>query len=336
MTKTLRMTASVALLAWLAWRTDWAQVGGAFARLDLTLWLLGVALYAATQVVSSVRWAQLARPLGFRQPLGRFVNFYFVGMFFNLVLPTSVGGDVVRAWYLDGRSGRKLSAFLSVLIDRGSGLLVLLLLACAAVAVAPVELPPGLAGGVWATGFASLAGLAVLAVVSRRWAGRRALATRPGWRGRAGRLLSAIGDLQTVFLPRRGLLLTTTLLSVAVQAANVVLVWLIGRALGAPVPAAYYAILVPVVTLLTLLPVSLNGMGVREGATLLLLRPLGVDDGTALSLAFLWFATFTAVSLLGVGCYLFGRVPRFEVRRDDEAVGRDSDQGRARQLEAAA
>ena len=49
----------------------------------------------------------LAGPLGFRQPLRRFVAVYFVGMFFSLALPTSVGGDVVRAWYLDGRSGRR-------------------------------------------------------------------------------------------------------------------------------------------------------------------------------------------------------------------------------------
>ena len=62
-------------------------------------------------------------------------------------------------------------------------------------------------------------------------------------------------------------------------------------------PASYYWILVPVVSLMTLVPVSLNGMGVREWGTVLMLAPLGVGSGPATALAFLWFLTFSAVSL---------------------------------------
>jgi uncharacterized protein (TIRG00374 family) len=331
--KKLRLAASAALLGWLAWRTDWPQVTEAFARLDVGLWLLGVALYAATQVVSSARWALLARPLGFEQTLGRFVGTYYVGMFFNLVLPTSVGGDVVRAWYLDGGSGRKLPAFLSVLLDRGSGLLVLLAMGCVAVALCPVELPPWLPWAVYGTTVAG--GVAVALLVLRRRTRNSVLGTEYSGRG-VRKLLDAVTGLKSIYLPRRRLLVVTTLLSVVVQAANVVLVWLIGRALGVPVPGAFYWVLVPVVTLLTMLPVSLNGMGVREGGTVLLLVPLGVGSGTAMSLAFLWFATFTVVSLAGVGFYLLGRFPRFEVRRNDEPLRGGPDQGRARELEAAA
>src|SRR5947209_8083614 len=102
--KKLRLVVSVALLGCLAWRTDWARVGHAFAQMRPGLWLAAVGLYLATQVVSGLRWRLLAEPLGFEQSLARFTGLYFVGMFFNLVLPTSVGGDVVRAWYLDGGS----------------------------------------------------------------------------------------------------------------------------------------------------------------------------------------------------------------------------------------
>ena len=68
----------------------------------------------------------------------------------------------------------------------------------------------------------------------------------------------------------------------------------------------------------------------------LFLAPLGVAEGTALSLAFLWFAVFSAVSLLGGGLYLFGRFPRPQVETEHDIVACDPDQGRARQLEAAA
>jgi uncharacterized membrane protein YbhN (UPF0104 family) len=329
--KKLRLILSVLLLAWLAWRTDWVQVGRAFAQLRLGWWLAAFGLYLFTQVVSGVRWQLLARPLGLGRPLRQFVAFYFIGMYFNLFLPTSVGGDVVRAWYLDGGSGRKLAAFLSVVFDRFSGLLVLLALACAAVALCPIALPAWVPISVWGTVGGAAVVLAGLALVDLR---ASPAARLPG----AAKVLHKIDDLRSsgrVFL-RPGLLLSTTALSLVVQAANVLVVWLVGLAIDAPVPAAYYWILVPMVTLLTLLPISLNGMGVREGGMVLFLAPLAVGEGTALSLAFLWFAVFTAASLCGGAVYLFGSFARPEVRPDHEPVRRDSDQGRARQPRAAA
>jgi uncharacterized protein (TIRG00374 family) len=332
--KLLRAGGSAALLSFIAWKTDWAQVAHAFARLDIIPWLLGVFLYAATQVLSSIRWQIIAGPLGFRRPLRHYISFYFIGMFFNLVLPTSVGGDVVRALYLDGRSGRRLDAFLSVFVDRLSGLLVLIAMACVAAALCPLDLPQWIPWSVWSIGLCAALGLAGLLMLAARRvrAGSRqpSLPRRP----RKDRLDRFLAQLPTVLaMALRPVPLT---LSLCVQVANVALVWLVGLALDAPVPAAYYWILVPLVTLMTLVPISLNGMGVREGGTVLLLAPLGVPAATALSLSFLWFAAFTAASLFGVVLYLFGRFPRFEVRGDDEVVGNHPDQGRSGQPAAAA
>jgi len=125
-------------------------------------------------------------------------------------------------------------------------------------------------------------------------------------------------------------------LSLAVQAANVVLVWLVGAAIALDVPASYYWIVVPLVTLATMLPISLNGMGVREGAMVLFLAPLGVPAGTAVSLAFLWFSVFTMASVLGGAVYLFGRLPRPEDESDHGPLRHHSDQGREGQPRAAA
>lgn len=323
MTKWLRLTVSVTLFGWLAWRTDWAQVSRAFAGLRLEYWLAAVALYVFTQGVSSLRWQLLARPLGFTPTLGRCTAYYFIGMYFNLFLPTSVGGDVVRAWYLNGGNGRRLNAFLSVFVDRLTGLLILLALACAAVALCPIDLPAWVPLSVWGTATAAGAGLVALPLLAR-WTGRF---------DRARRL--AEGVCVYVRLPR--LMAATAALSIFVQAANVVVVWLAGLAFDAPVPAAYYWVLVPMVSLLTLLPVSLNGMGVREGAMALFLAPLGVGEGTALTLAFLWFLVFTAASLVGGAVYLFGCFPRPQGRTGHEAlVDHHPDQGRTGQFKAAA
>jgi uncharacterized protein (TIRG00374 family) len=332
--KKLRLIVSVALLGWLAWRTNWVQVGEVFAHMRLELWLAGLVLYLLTQCVSVVRWRLLAKPLGCRASLPRFAAFYLIGMYFNLFLPTSVGGDVVRAWYLDRGSGQRLPAFLSVFVDRVSGLLVLIALACVAAVCCPVPLERWVAAGVGATAGAAVLGLASLPLLVRWTRGRPSAPA--ALRARLHALACKLVDAFTLLLTRPRLLLVTTALSLVVQAANVVLVWLLGLAIGAPVPASYYWILVPMVTVLTLLPVSLNGMGVREGGMVLFLRPLGLDDATALSLAFLWFAVFTAASLCGGSVYLFGSFPRPAGRTHDESVGSDPDQGRTGQLKAAA
>jgi uncharacterized membrane protein YbhN (UPF0104 family) len=328
--KALRLGVSGVLLAWIAWHTDWGQMGQAFARLRVGLWLAALGTLALTQAVSALRWQMLARPLGFDRPLWQYTGFYFIGMYFNLLLPTSVGGDVVRAWYLDGRSGRRLAAFMAVVLDRLSGLLVLLGMACVAAAVCPLDLEAWVPWTVWGAAGGTALGLALVPLAASR--SQRV-------RVRARQIWSALGTLRS---PR--LLAGTTLLSLAVQAANVVIVWLVGSALGAAVPGAYYWILVPMVSLLTLLPVSLNGMGLREWGMVLFLKPLGVGRETALMLSLLWFAVFTAASLAGGLVYLFGRFPRpegsadlaDEVQADDGPVGGDPSQGRARQFKAAA
>jgi uncharacterized membrane protein YbhN (UPF0104 family) len=328
--KLLRIGVSGVLLGWIAWHTDWIQVGHAFARLRVELWLAAIATLALSQVVSALRWQMLARPLGFDRPLWQYTSFYFIGMYFNLVLPTSVGGDVVRAWYLDGGSGRRLAAFVAVLLDRLSGLVVLLAMACVATAVCSLDLPAWIPGSVWgATGGTAL-GLLLLPLAASR--SQRA-------RLRVRQLRSALDTLRS---PR--LLATTTLFSLVVQMANVVIAWLVGTALGVAVPGAYYWILVPMVSLLTLLPVSVNGMGLREGGMVLFLAPLGVGREAALTFSLVWFAVFIATSLAGGVVYLLGRFPRpgspadlaDEVQADDRSVGGDSDQGRAGQSKAAA
>jgi uncharacterized protein (TIRG00374 family) len=335
--KKVRLACSAALLGVLAWRTDWHQIAEAFTHLRWGLWLLALVLYVLTQVVSSLRWQWLARPLGFSQGLGRFVALYYVGMFFNLVLPTSVGGDVVRAWYLGG-PGRRLPAFLSVFVERLSGLMVLLVIACVAAAFCPLALPAWIPWSVWCLTAAGVLAVPGLLVVSRLpWPLAR-------FRGLHARLVGFGDQLAAtlrLYAQNPGLLIGTTALSAVVQAANIVVVWLVGVALGAHVPASFYWILVPLVSILTLLPVSVNGMGVREWTTVMLLAPLGVGSGTATILAFLWFVTYTAASLGGVGPYLFGgfgRPPAGDLGTEgtDGPVGGDSDQGRAGERPAAA
>ncbi|MGF1579591.1 MAG: lysylphosphatidylglycerol synthase transmembrane domain-containing protein [Gemmataceae bacterium] len=340
----LRVVISVGLLGLIAWQTDWPQVQHAFTHLRLEFWLGAVAVLAMAQLVSALRWQYLAQRLGLHRPIGHMVGFYFIGMYFNLVLPTSVGGDVVRAWYLDGNSGHRLKSFVSTFLDRLCGLWVLLILGFLGVVCSPLAFPDWIRWTVFACVGGGVVGMASLPVLCRH---RHNMPTK------LRKLLEAI-----LALPSWRVLVVPVALSVIVQVANVLMVWLVGLSLGAEVPGAFYWILVPMVSLLMMMPVSVNGMGVREGGGALMEAPFGVSQGSALTLAFLWFAVTVTVSLMGGLVYLFGRFPRPEVEpprspvvgtepnQDAEKTSSeeakhgcfssDPDQGRTRQYPAAA
>jgi uncharacterized membrane protein YbhN (UPF0104 family) len=271
---------------------------------------------------------------------------------------------VVRAWYLARQPGpvpplgRTTSAVVSVFADRLSGVCLLCVLAVGAALCSPIPLPDWVAACVLAIGGGLVLGLLVLPLargVLSRWPALVPVRLRE----RLERLLDAI-----LIYGRHGrVLLATTLLSAVIQFLNAVLVWMTGVALGLDVPLTWYCLIVPLVTLLTLLPISLNGMGLRELGYVVLLLPVGVDESHAVTLAFLGFAVSVVSSLAGLGFYLADQnrgawgvkseaestetassshAPRLTIHdpeedaNDDDPVRGDSDQGRTRQPPAAA
>jgi uncharacterized membrane protein YbhN (UPF0104 family) len=348
MSKGVRMAGSVVLLGLLAWRLDWGQLFLAFSHLDVRWWAGAVGVFTLAQLVSTVRWQLLAAPLGFRTPARRYLPFYFIGMFFNLLLPTSVGGDVVRALYLSagerdlprpggGPPPGRGEAMLSVFADRASGLAILVVMACLAGLFAPTPLPGWMNGLLCLLGGGTVLGVAALPALPL-------LKKVPFVGARLGRLV----DAARAYLRCPGVVLATTLLSVLVQLSSVLFVWLIGRALGLGVSFAYMAAAVPLLTLLTLVPLSVNGMGLREMGMVVLLGPVGVSGAQAVTLSLLTFAAAAAVSLVGGVLYLLGRPARSDEpvrgtdeidirgRSDAEPVRGGADQGRTRQPPAAA
>ena len=329
MSKYIRIGVSAVLLFVIAWRTDWSVVGDKFVNLNVWLWFAAVGVLVFAQVASARRWQLFAQELRFERSLGQYCAYYFIGMWFNLSLPTSVGGDVVRVWYLDNKSGRKLAAFASVFLERINGLLVLICVAFVGVLIAPMELPWAIQASVWCVAGGAVLGMAALPIAQRfRWL--------PAQRRDQLRTM-----LELARIPR--IVTWATFMSTLVQISGVISLWLIGTALGLDIPPAYYCILGPMVSLLTLLPISVNGMGVRELGTVVFLAPLGVHEDTAKTLAFLWFAVNVSVSLMGGLVYLFGAYPKAETAsgsanegNSDGSVDRDTDQGREREYPKAA
>jgi glycosyltransferase 2 family protein len=249
-------------------------------------------------------------------------------MYFNLLLPTSVGGDVVRAWYLNGGSGRRLRSVAAVLLDRINGVIVLVALACVSSLFVQADVPAWMLWSAWACLAAGVAGICGLALLTR-------MNLLPAARREQLSMMMSLAKSP-------GPLAISTLCSVFVQVANVAIVWLIGMGLGVPIPFAYCCVLVPMVSLITMLPIGINGIGLREQSMVIFLAPIAVPESLAVSLSLLWFAVSLAVSLLGGLVYLFGSFPRPQTAEtpaegnDDGSVDGHPDQGREGQLGRAA
>lgn len=293
-----RLAATVGLLAYALRGIDLARFGETLARADWKWWAAGLATALFAQVVAGIRWAALARPLGFSLSRVTFVWRFFEGAFFSLCLPSSIGGDVVKAYRIGDTNQRRLLAGCTVLADRLTGLAALGVLGGTALIAtqrhlglpAAAAVASGLmtvAWGAFRLGVGSLDRL--LALVPPRHPAREFI----------GRLLP---------YQRQPALMTHALgWSLIVQAGGAIAVALAARSLGIDQPLAVWFSVVPLVALAVVLPISINGVGVRENALTVLLRPHGVGPETAVALGLLWLGTTVVTGLVGGVLFLIDR-----------------------------
>lgn len=290
LTLLLRVAGTIGLMALAVRGVEWSRLGEAFRGVDWRWWIAGLAILVAVQFVAALRWALLARPVGFDLPLSAFVRRYFEGLFFNLVLPTSIGGDVVKAYRLSDTAGGRILAACTVLADRVAGLVALMVIALTAWAAQRYALgfPQALLVG------AGLAG-AVFVVAT----------TVVGNLGRVARLLPDVAPVEAAvarLLPyqeRPGLVTSAIGWGLIVQIGGVLSVACVGRALGVDVDLHTWFIVVPLVNLTMVLPISIGGVGVREGMLSVLLAPFGVPKETAVAVGLLTLLTAVVCGLLG-------------------------------------
>jgi uncharacterized protein (TIRG00374 family) len=291
------------------------DVGKIWARLQTVSmgWVgLGVVAYAGGQWLSAWRWWLLLRPVRLHVPYLRMVAFYFIGMFFNIFLPTIVGGDAVKAILLTRETGAPARSTMSVFMERNVGLFALLTIATAAAFVAPP---------VDVRGF-NLLQLTLL-VFAVFVAANIVLANRPAYRlvdylvalTPLARIRSRAASLYEALVPYRetrwrGLVAAAAVQSFLFQAVVILVVFLNANALGLSVAVSALAVFVPLISLAGMLPISVNGLGVREALYLLLFGRLGVPADAAVSLALLYFAVTLAASLPGGVVYALQRGPR--------------------------
>ena len=257
--------------------------------------LIALLLQLSSNTVAASRWYLIMSRIGFGQPFLFFLKSYFKGTFFNQGLPTSIGGDGLRI--LDCSRGKEAAedAFYGVFIDRIIGLAGLLLLNITALAMNRTLLPIN----VYYPLLVILSGLTcslILLFFLRKF---RFFVT--------GRYLGFLGRLS-----ERYFLVYSSLTSISAQLGLSILTHLlamtaflmIGRGVGLDFSLQVYLVLVPPVILLTILPISLAGWGVREGAMVGFFLLVGADKSRVLTFSILYGLVALVASLPGLVVYL--------------------------------
>jgi len=294
----LRLGVSVAVLAALLYRVGLVEVLEICLRAQPGLLACAFLLYVAGQVVSALRWWALARGVGFSTPLRPCVRIYFVGMFFGLAVPSTLGADGARTLYLGREAPGQTRALSSVVFDRLVGLVSLVAVAVAALLLGPSgDLPAGLVTAVVTVGV----------VLVGAWLLAPPLARLLPDHTRLRRLIE--DDLVPYFRDPR-LLGAAVGLSLIVHALQIVTQKILTDALGLSVPLGFVAIYHPLVVLATAVPITIGGFGLREAAYAYLLPHAGIAPDDAVALALLWWAIGALGGLIGGVLYAGDRAAR--------------------------
>lgn len=301
-----RIVVSVAMLAYLLTKID--DTGGAEVLPEWTtstaLWLAGAMLLTlASIVLSALRWQTVLTAMGHTTPLRRLLSHYLAGQFVANVLPTTIGGDVLRVSRLARDNGRMHDSFASVVLERLTGWLVLPVITFAGLAINPplrdLGRPTQIAFSLACGTLVALV-LVLVAVAARRWG--EVDATK-GWK----RFLAAVslGISRLRAHPRQAA--SVIAVGFAYQLVLVAAAVMAARALGIPDagPTALLAFF-PAVAIAQVLPISISGLGVREGLFAVFLKPLGVPTAQAFALGILLYLLNLIVSLLGAPAFAVG------------------------------
>ncbi len=296
-----------------------------------SLWLfLGIVAYGLVEIVAGIRWQVLLRVQGIALTWKRICALVMIGLFFNFLIPGGTGGDVVKLFYLlKETAGQRTAALLSVLVDRLIGLIALIVLAAFFTTARWRWLMSTAETSqyVWLVFIvlgASILGLAFSFIVSGFGLVHRLPARMPG-RERLAELALAYNLYGRAWKPS----LAAFALSIAVHLLHIATFYCAALAFSTPdsrVPTAgeFFSI-APIVNTIVSLPISLGGIGVREGLFQIFLGKLcGVSDAIAVVISSTGYALTLFWGLVGAAIYLAYRPSEHarlrEIRREIATV----------------
>lgn len=290
----------------------------ALRSINLGWFVIALLFHLLGLIVRTYRWSILIKALGTPVAFGRLLYLYLAGTFFNTFLPTGIGGDVVKIVELaPDRGGAQ--AFSSVFADRLTGILGSSLLALTVALLDPADVPPYV---VLTVILISAAILIAAVLLTQRRLFEWIVTHLKFWPKVPGaQKIRKVAEALTSY--SIGAIVRAILVSLPFTLTLIATQYALALGLGIDAPLRYFALFIPIIALAQLIPISFNGLGVREGTYQILFGTVGVDQAQAVAISFMYYIVRVAGGLLGGLLYLIGNL---RSRTDDGRPKTEVDQ----------
>ena len=295
----LKIVVSAALLYLALRKVDFRELGSRFDVASFGWIGLAIAATLVQIFLGVLRWREISAACGAPLELMQATRFNMIGQFFNQTLPSSIGGDAVRLWLVARGGAGWRAATYSIFVDRAIGLIALSIVIVASLpwSYRLISDPNG-RSALLLVDFAALAGGVGFLVLGRlqwpwlkRW-----------WATHHLHACSVIAN-NVIFSRDRGPKITA--LSLMVHVLTVVIAWCVVRSIAAPVLFSQAFQLVPPVMLITMMPISIAGWGVREATMGLAFGYAGLLSNEGVNVSLLFGAVTFIVGALGGLVWIF-------------------------------
>lgn len=295
MSNLFKIFISVAIIAFILHKLDIATLWHSISNANLGLILAALLMQILSQTVAAYRWYLIMDILKFKHPFSFYFKSYFKGSLFNQVLPTSIGGDAYRIAEVSTNGGLVKEAFYGVFIDRIVGLVGLLLLNLSANLIEPNLLPNDVFITINTIILLALAGLLVLLTLHKFPILERYSITR---------LFFELSHRFRFIYKTPKRIGQQLGLSVLIHLLSLLALFGIGHSVGINEPLVTYLVLIPPAILLTILPISFAGWGVREGALIGLFLMIGIDKNLVAAMSLIYGVILIIAALPGMIFYI--------------------------------
>lgn len=305
----LKLLVTGASVYWLLTLTDLRVAWQSITAVPVLIIFLAVCIMLAGFVVGSFRWWLLLRHAASTIRYRKILPSYYLGIFFNNILPTTMGGDVIRTLHLSLRGISPKALIGSTIIDRVIGLFTILALGFVCIGLSS-EIIVRKSDRLVLMGVGALVATAIAVLFNARFLGLIQRLAAAYQHTRIRKFLLETIQLCHSYKSAHAQLLAAAGLTVLMQSAVIFSYYMLGKAVGITLPLFTYFGIIPLVFLAGAIPISLGGIGVREGALVGLLIAIGVNTHLAVALSFLFLFVLLVASLPGSLVMLFGRTDR--------------------------
>ena len=310
----LRVLVSVGLLTFIAWnmRGQFPQIASTLKSTNILIFAGAVMIFMSINIsLMSLRLYLLFSGEGLKVDFWKAFQLSYIGFFFNNFMPTAVGGDIVKAYYVQKQTGEPKKAFIAVFMDRFIGLFSFVGIAAIALMFAWDRIDPIIGKVIIVLAILSIVGFFFTLNSKVAEFLMKIFSKIKLWN--LGKHISKIYMAIHDYKNKKTVILGVVLVSIVAQCIYFIVIYLITKSLSLNVPFVMIFLIMPIVCVVSLLP-SLGGLGLREGAIVVLFSPI-VGKDAAFSISILLLAMLLTLSIIGAIIYM--SAAQFKIRKTD-------------------